>query len=270
MLKVVLIAYALGVACGSALAIVFGAQMAASMADEHHEGMKSDALELKKDQGICLVDVLNVREGPTTDSRVVTQMKLCAIATMIDYPNHDVGDWVQVQFQEFIGWVYRQYFSPVSKQDLCIGFTMAAEGGYSTIREDPGNWTHGMVGHGQLKGTKFGISAFAYPDLNIEDLTRAEAYQIYLDDWYKPLGIDGVPWPMALYRFDTAVNIGKTGEAYLFGQYMQGEDEYLLHRIRRHQAAIDSPFTQAWATRVYRLRTIGKAFNLSEGSGDDL
>ena len=33
------------------------------------------------------------------------------------------------------------------------------EGGYSTDRRDPGNWTGGRVGVGTLKGTKFGLAA---------------------------------------------------------------------------------------------------------------
>lgn len=42
------------------------------------------------------------------------------------------------------------------------------EAGYSNDRRDPGNWTGGIVGKGQLKGTKFGIAANTYPNLDIK------------------------------------------------------------------------------------------------------
>lgn len=38
-------------------------------------------------------------------------------------------------------------------------------------RNDKGNWTGGRVGVGQLKGTKYGISAAAYLHLGIKSLT---------------------------------------------------------------------------------------------------
>ena len=44
------------------------------------------------------------------------------------------------------------------------------EGGYSTDRNDPGNWTGGKVGSGTFKGTKYGIAANTYPNLDIKNL----------------------------------------------------------------------------------------------------
>lgn len=40
-----------------------------------------------------------------------------------------------------------------------LKFTLQHEGGYSSCRADPGNWTGGRVGSGQLVGTKYGLSA---------------------------------------------------------------------------------------------------------------
>ena len=40
---------------------------------------------------------------------------------------------------------------------------LSHEGGYSSDRQDPGNWTGGQVGLGELKGTKFGIAANTFP-----------------------------------------------------------------------------------------------------------
>jgi lysozyme family protein len=55
------------------------------------------------------------------------------------------------------------------------------EGGFQKRADDAGNWTGGATDVGELKGTKFGISAHAFPDLDIENMTLAQAEQIFFD-----------------------------------------------------------------------------------------
>ncbi len=61
----------------------------------------------------------------------------------------------------------------------CLALLFQHEGRFSRDPADPGNWTAGKVGLGVLKGTKFGISAGAYPHLDIENLTLADVGPIY-------------------------------------------------------------------------------------------
>lgn len=61
------------------------------------------------------------------------------------------------------------------------------EGGFQAQKSDKGNWTGGQVGAGQLKGTNFGISAAVYPTLDIANLTREEAIEIYIEGYWKDL-----------------------------------------------------------------------------------
>ncbi len=82
------------------------------------------------------------------------------------------------------------------------------EGGYSAERADPGNWTGGAVGQGELRGTKFGISAGAYPSVEIASLTLADAEAIYRRDYWAAVHGDDLPPPLALLVFDAAVNNG--------------------------------------------------------------
>lgn len=56
--------------------------------------------------------------------------------------------------------------------------------------------------------TKYGISQRAYPSLDIAALTEAQARAIYLSDYWMASGCDSMPWPLALYVFDCAVNQG--------------------------------------------------------------
>ena len=64
------------------------------------------------------------------------------------------------------------------------------EGAFSDDPKDPGNWTGGRVNVGELKGTKYGIAANTYGDLDIKSLTLDDAKKIYYRDWWLKAGAD--------------------------------------------------------------------------------
>lgn len=82
------------------------------------------------------------------------------------------------------------------------------EAGYSDDRRDPGNWTGGRVGAGELKGTKFGIAANTYPDLDIKNLTLEQAKAIYYRDWWLKIGADEIDEAIVFQLWDFAINAG--------------------------------------------------------------
>ena len=82
------------------------------------------------------------------------------------------------------------------------------EGGFTDDRNDSGNWTGGVIGEGELRGTKFGISAAAYPHLDIAGLTLSEAARIYCLDYLAPIGAERFRDGVAFQLFDLAVNSG--------------------------------------------------------------
>ncbi|MBU6448061.1 MAG: hypothetical protein KGQ26_00395 [Rhodospirillales bacterium] len=90
----------------------------------------------------------------------------------------------------------------------CLAFVLQAEGGYSDNPADPGNWTTGVVGGGALHGTKCGISAAAYPALDIRNLTEQQIQDLYRQDFFVPIRGDDLPLPLAMAAFDAAVNAG--------------------------------------------------------------
>lgn len=90
----------------------------------------------------------------------------------------------------------------------CLELVFGSEGGLSTIRSDPGNWTGGAVGKGDLKGTKFGISAASYPSLNIASLTLTQAAEIYRRDYWTEMRGELLPLGVDYAVFDYAVNSG--------------------------------------------------------------
>jgi lysozyme family protein len=88
--------------------------------------------------------------------------------------------------------------------ELVIGH----EGGYTDNPNDPGNWTGGAKGQGTCKGTKYGISAASYPNLDIKNLTLGDAQAIYARDYWIKAGCPDAPPRLAFALFDAAINNG--------------------------------------------------------------
>ena len=85
---------------------------------------------------------------------------------------------------------------------------VGVEGNFGNDSRDPGNWTGGAVGAGVLKGTKYGISAAAYPDIDIKNLTLEGAKVLYGRDYWDRLHLDELPASIRYDLFDAAVNSG--------------------------------------------------------------
>lgn len=82
------------------------------------------------------------------------------------------------------------------------------EGKFTNNPLDRGNWTSGKIGRGELKGTKYGISAMTYPHLDIKNLAYGMACDIYYEDFYYPFS-GAVTSQAARYQLlDYAVNSG--------------------------------------------------------------
>ncbi|WP_459677167.1 glycosyl hydrolase 108 family protein [Acidisoma sp. 7E03] len=89
-----------------------------------------------------------------------------------------------------------------------VPITLNIEGGLSLDRNDRMNWTGGQIGVGKLVGTKYGISAGAFPTLDIANLTLDQAKQIYRTLYYDKVNGDALPIQLAALVFDAAVNNG--------------------------------------------------------------
>lgn len=82
------------------------------------------------------------------------------------------------------------------------------EGGYTADPQDSGNWTGGVIGKGQLKGTKFGIAANTYGDLDIKNLTQEQAIAIYERDFWRKPKLDQLPPAVGFQVLDASINHG--------------------------------------------------------------
>jgi lysozyme family protein len=82
------------------------------------------------------------------------------------------------------------------------------EQGFSDNPLDPGNWTGGRIGVGSCRGTKYGISASAYPDLDIARLTLDQAKGIAKAKYWDKFQCDQFDPRIGFQVFDAAYNGG--------------------------------------------------------------
>lgn len=92
--------------------------------------------------------------------------------------------------------------------DTAFARVIGHEGKYQVNPKDRGNWTSGIVGVGQLKGTKFGISAMSYPELDIQNLTLSMAKLIYKRDFWSRVDGNALHTALSYQLFDAAINHG--------------------------------------------------------------
>jgi lysozyme family protein len=79
---------------------------------------------------------------------------------------------------------------------LFINRVLGLEDGYVNDPQDPGG------------ETKWGISKRSYPDLDIKNLTREQAIEIYRRDFWEKIHADEIPDGVAYQALDFAVNSG--------------------------------------------------------------
>lgn len=78
-----------------------------------------------------------------------------------------------------------------------IHIILRNEGGLSDHPNDPGGLTN------------FGIAQKFYPDLDIKNLTKEQAIEIYRRDYWNPMTLEGIKNPeLVLQIFDMGVNAG--------------------------------------------------------------
>lgn len=102
------------------------------------------------------------------------------------------------------------------------------EGGFTNDKDDRGNWTSGVIGKGELKGTKYGISAMSYPNLDIENLTLEQAQSIYFEDFWTGNGIDLLPKAMQYQMFDASINHGYRNAAKMLQKAVEVDDDGII------------------------------------------
>jgi lysozyme family protein len=95
--------------------------------------------------------------------------------------------------------IFRKKLTKEMMFTLIMNKILQHEGGYVNDPDDLGG------------ETKYGISKRSYPNVDIKNLTRSQAIEIYKRDFYIPLEIDKFTnINLAVHYIDMAVNAGKT------------------------------------------------------------
>lgn len=105
-------------------------------------------------------------------------------------------------------------FLESEKFEKAVGFIFNHEGGFQNNPNDPGNYANG-----KLIGTNMGISAKAFPQFDIQNLSRDTAKSIYKQEFWDRIKGESLPEPVALVAMNIAVMSG-TGRA---AQFLQEE-----------------------------------------------
>ncbi|HUU59324.1 MAG TPA: glycosyl hydrolase 108 family protein [Phycisphaerae bacterium] len=127
------------------------------------------------------------------------------------------------------------------------------EGGLSLDPKDSGNWTGGVIGEGELRGSKYGISAASFPELDIANVTPAQAKAIFRTKfWDKVQGdklVDGVAWQLS----DTAYHSGPDRAIRLFQRALGVADDGRFGKVSRAAADAMSETDQIMLVLAERL-----------------
>jgi len=96
----------------------------------------------------------------------------------------------------------------MTKFERAFAELIGNEGGYKRDARDRMDWTSGIIGLGQLLGTKYGLSAGTYPHLDIPNITLEQAQAIYKTEWWDKFKGDYFPYELGFQMFDSEVNHG--------------------------------------------------------------
>lgn len=129
--------------------------------------------------------------------------------------------------------------------DKALSFTLLHEGGYSFDPNDPGGETN------------FGISKRYHPKVDIKNLTKDQAANIYLQEYWIPMKCDDLASPLDIVVFDSAVNPGM-GHVATFLKGSTSWRDVLFYRIQFYVSK-ESKYLQGWATRCMDLWTLARS-----------
>jgi len=134
--------------------------------------------------------------------------------------------------------------------EQAVAFVLAREGGYSLDADDPGGETN------------FGISKRAHPNLDIQNLTVAQATAIYRIEYWDAAKCGQLTPGMALVVFDSAVNCGVSRALNWLTQYPD-LDDYLWNRLAYYRGLAQKTstlgkFLVGWCRRLELLREAAK------------
>ena len=106
--------------------------------------------------------------------------------------------------------------------------------------------------------TKFGIDQASHPDVDIRNLTQAQAMQIYWDSYWSRNHCDNMPYPLGEAFFDVCVNNGRSRADQLLAvssdaaSFLTARDAF-YRRLAKFRPK-SAKYLQGWLNRDASLR----------------
>lgn len=143
--------------------------------------------------------------------------------------------------------------------DEALNFVLGWEGGFSNDPADSGGRTNKGITQNTYNAW---LKKNGLPKKDVKNITNEEVRQIYYNEYWKPLGCSNLPEKVALFIFDTGVNMGVSrGKEYL-RRYNNGESLESLIDAREgkyRDIAANSPakrkFLNGWLNRLGDLES---------------
>jgi lysozyme family protein len=100
----------------------------------------------------------------------------------------------------------------------------------------------------------------AHPDVDIVNLTKEQALDIYKRDYWDAINGDSLPWPLCLAVFDLSVNGGVGRAQQALAEAGQDFDRYNAWRLRWYTSLDQFDlYGPAWVRRVATILEASKA-----------
>ncbi|MXV43927.1 hypothetical protein GS501_02520 [Saccharibacter sp. 17.LH.SD] len=117
-----------------------------------------------------------------------------------------------------------------------LNFTLKYEGGYSSNRADPGNWTGGRIGSGRLVGTKYGLSAplvcrdrgLCVSSQQMKTLSEDDYRALAERYFWQPMRCNQLPAGLDALVFDHGFNTGVKTSARLLQTIVQVDTDGVI------------------------------------------
>lgn len=125
-------------------------------------------------------------------------------------------------------------------------FVFKWEGGYVNDPVDPGGETN------------FGISKHAYPNLDIKNLTRQAAQEIYQRDYWNNIQGDSLAPELGCVALDTAINMGVSRAKQFLAQtsdwkqFIQLRKDYYTNLVKSKPTM--GKYLNGWMNRINDLQ----------------
>ena len=169
---------------------------------------------------------------------------------------------------------YKGEIIPFGFEDEAIDKILDYEGGYNA--KDP------VTG----KPVKYGIDQRANPEVDVSNITKEDARNIYRQKYWKDSGAGSLPKDLALVHFDATVNQGNAAKRFLEesggdvnkyldlrrqhyinlaetdpGKYGSSLKGWLnrLDKVEKDVSAMDRPTFQEYTGEILPLEEIGRA-----------